>query len=81
MIINGGTVIFSLITEKNSYQEIGPNCYNNSNDMQTFGVVFHSKKELDLLNCNNRYKISLLGSFQTDHTIVHHIYSLKSNLE
>jgi hypothetical protein len=80
-ITDGGKVVFSLITEKNIYKEIGPNCYNNDNNIQTFGVVFHSDNEINLLNCNNRYKISLINIFETDHDIKHNIYSLKYNLK
>jgi hypothetical protein len=76
-INNGGYIIFSLITERNIYELIGKGAYGIENG---YACVFHSDKELEILSNNNKYHISNISKFQTDHTIKHDIFVLKLNV-
>ena len=75
-IMNGGTIIFSLIIENNIYKLMGKGAYGISNG---YACVFHSNTELRHLCKNERYKIQNIGKFQTDHKIKHDIFKLTLN--
>lgn len=75
-IINGGTVVFSLIIEKNRYDPRRPGAYGITSG---YRVVFHSINELQKLCRNDRYKIQNICKFQTSHVLKHDIFRLTVN--
>ena len=75
-IMNGGTIIFSLIIERNYYKLDGPGAYGIATG---YACVFHSNKQLLQLCKMGRYKIIHICKFQTNHILKHDIFRLTSN--